>query len=358
MTQRRPRDAVPLRPFVVALAMIVALIIVTYFAFHPRLPFVDGYRVEVGLPELERPAQGLAGSYRGRRRRQGRRDQQGAGHHDGREMEIKDRGRPLHRDAVAASAPECSSRAASWSSCGRAARARRSCSGGTIPLPQTTMPVQFHQVLAVFDAPAREQMRRTMDASAAGLSSGGAEGLKTLAPELRPLLHDLAWVGEAARGTAPHDLSRMIESTTGSPRRWIRTRSGLATRRSSSRDRRRGPVARRRAGGRDRRAGRRAARDAGRRARSGCGAAGSRIREPEVDAGTGGRAARFRESTSTLREHDRLVEPSARERTIGAMRTTLIDMPSLISGLAELLPAVKPMTERQASADAVLVTNP
>jgi virulence factor Mce-like protein len=338
---------VPLRPFAVALSMIVALIIVTYFAFHPRLPFVEGYRIDVVFQSSNGLRKGSPVRVAGVDVGKVVDIKKGPGNTTVAELEIKDRGLPLRRDATAhlrarvfleggflvelrpgsPSAPELAS-------------------GGTIPLPQTTIPVQFHQVLTVFDAPAREQIRRTMDAFAKGLSNGGAEGLKTLAPELRPLLRDLAWLGEAGRGTEPHDLSRMIESTNriaaaldSNPERL----GGLVDNLAATADAVRTRDVELAAGIAELEDVLRVTPAAVRSVDAALPVLESASRRLTPALAEAPRA--FRESTSTLRELDRLVEPSARGRTIAAMRTTLIDMPSLISGLAELLPAVKPMTD-------------
>ena len=85
--------------------------------------------------------------------------------------------------------------------------------GRTIPLPQTSVPVQLHQALGAFDAPARESLRRTLDETATGLSGGGAEGLRTLAPHLAPVLRDTAWIAQASLGRRPHDLSGLVQAT-------------------------------------------------------------------------------------------------------------------------------------------------
>jgi hypothetical protein len=53
----------------------------------------------------------------------------------------------------------------------------------------------------------------------------------------------------------------------------------------------------------------------------------------------------FRESTTTLRDLDGLVKPANRGRTLAALETTLIDLPTLVSRLAELFPAAKRMTD-------------
>ena len=75
------------------------------------------------------------------------------------------------------------------------------------------MPVQFHQVLSVLDSPTRASLRGGLHTLATGLGDGGADGLRTLAPELSPLLRNTAWAAEALRGTRPDDIPQLVRST-------------------------------------------------------------------------------------------------------------------------------------------------
>ena len=78
------------------------------------------------------------------------------------------------------------------------------------PSPRTALPVQFQRdALGVRRARAREHTRRC-SMSCRALSDGGAAGSPRWRPSCEPLPRDLAWLGEAFRGTAPHDLSNII----------------------------------------------------------------------------------------------------------------------------------------------------
>jgi virulence factor Mce-like protein len=83
--------------------------------------------------------------------------------------------------------------------------------GATLSPSATTAPVQLSQFLSTFTAPYREGMRHILAQTATGL--GGAGAVRTLAPQLTPMLRDAAWIGEAARGSEPHDLSLLIRSS-------------------------------------------------------------------------------------------------------------------------------------------------
>ncbi|HEY2160576.1 MAG TPA: MlaD family protein [Solirubrobacteraceae bacterium] len=92
--------------------------------------------------------------------------------------------------------------------------------GGTIPLAQTSSPVQFFQLLSTFDLPTRNSLTETVNELATGLVSqsdhpldSGAAGLKATAAQLQPLLADTAVVTRSFRGTTPGDVGRLLSSS-------------------------------------------------------------------------------------------------------------------------------------------------
>jgi phospholipid/cholesterol/gamma-HCH transport system substrate-binding protein len=345
--RRPPRGDLPLRPYVVALAMFAAVAVVTYFAFNPGLPFVEGYRVEAVFQSSNGLREGSPVRVAGVDVGKVVEIRKGPGNTTVAVLEIEDRGQPVHRDASA------HIRARVFLEGGFLVELEPGSpsgselpSGGTIPLPQTTVPVQFHQVLTVFDAPAREQIRTTLDTFATGLADGGAEGLRSLAPELRPLLRDLAWVGEAGRGTETHDLSTMVESTNrialaldANPDRLGQLVDHLAVTAQAIRSR----DADLAASIAELSGVLRATPAAMRAVESALPALESASRRLTPAMALAPRA--LRESASVLRGLDRLVKPANRGRTLAALETTLIDLPSLVSRLAELFPTAKPMTD-------------
>jgi virulence factor Mce-like protein len=92
--------------------------------------------------------------------------------------------------------------------------------GDTIPLQQTSSPVQFYKVLSTFDVATRASLKSVLDtfnqafSNQPGhpLSDSGAGGLKQAAPQLTPTLKDVAWITRALRGTQPGDLERLLSS--------------------------------------------------------------------------------------------------------------------------------------------------
>ena len=196
MSSRRPLEwPPPLRRYLGALGLIVAVAVIAYFAFAQSIPFVEGYRVQAVFESSSGLRKGspvrVAGVDVGKVVEIGK----GPGHTTLVTLTIDEDGRPLHRDATAHIRPrvfleggyQIELRSGSPS-------APELPDDGVIPLGQTARPVQFHDLLTAFDRPARDDVKSTMRTFADALDDGGAQGLRTLAPELRPLLRDLAVV--------------------------------------------------------------------------------------------------------------------------------------------------------------------
>jgi len=92
--------------------------------------------------------------------------------------------------------------------------------GDTIPLSQTSTPVQFYQVLSTFDVAARASLRQLLDTLNQGfspppgrpLSDSGAGGFKTAIPQLTPVMKDVAWISRALHGTHPGEVETLLSS--------------------------------------------------------------------------------------------------------------------------------------------------
>ncbi|HVS29073.1 MAG TPA: MlaD family protein [Solirubrobacteraceae bacterium] len=129
-------------------------------------------------------------------------------------MEISDQGRPIHSDATLKIRPRLFLEGGFYVELDPGSPTTPKLrSGDKIPLPQTAVPVQFHQVLSAFDSPTRDGLKKVIDELSTGLSGGGAQGLRRTTLELAPTLKDIALVAEAAQGTQRDDLSRLVSST-------------------------------------------------------------------------------------------------------------------------------------------------
>jgi virulence factor Mce-like protein len=334
------------RPYVIAVAMIAGLVLVTYFAFHPRLPFSQGYRVDAVFSSSNGLRNGspvrIAGVEVGKVVRISR----GPGSTTRVTMELSDRGRPVHLDATARIRPRVFLEGGFMVDLrpGSPSAAELE-EGGTIPLPQTAVPVQLHQVLSAFDAPARESFRGLLDETATALSGGGADGLKRLAPQLAPVLRDVAWVSQAAQGEQAHDLSGLVRATDRLARGLDRGPAlgdlvgNLATTVDALHDRDADLGASIRETGQVLASTPRALRAVD----EALPVVDESVRTltPALRAAPRALAA----STRRLRDLGTLVAPARHDVTIAALETALRDLPAATSSLGELFPAVKPVTD-------------
>ncbi len=92
--------------------------------------------------------------------------------------------------------------------------------GFTIPLQNTSTPVQFYKVLSTFDVAARASLASILNTLNQGfspqpgqrISDSGAGGLKSAIPQLTPVLKDVAWITRALHGTQAGDVQRLLSS--------------------------------------------------------------------------------------------------------------------------------------------------
>lgn len=215
MRRRRPRavDRRLVRADPIALGALGAVVLAlgVYAIFTLRVPFVHGYRVEAVFSSSNQLRKNapvriagvdvgkVAGFHRG------------PGHTTAVTMEIADRGRPVHRDATARIRPRLFLEGGFYVDLQPGSpSAPELASGGTIPLPQTAVPVQFNQVLNTLDRPTRASLRSIIARSAVALGKGAAHELGAAAEPAGPALRDTAALEEALRGTRPHDVSALI----------------------------------------------------------------------------------------------------------------------------------------------------
>jgi phospholipid/cholesterol/gamma-HCH transport system substrate-binding protein len=82
--------------------------------------------------------------------------------------------------------------------------------GQTIPINQTSTPVQFDQVLTALQSDTREDLKTLLDQYGKALSKGGAKAFNRSIPYWKPAYRDTAIVNEASLGETEHDLSGYI----------------------------------------------------------------------------------------------------------------------------------------------------
>lgn len=331
----------------IALGMLTGLALIAYLAFHPSLPFDRPFEVKAVVASSNQLRGGapvrIAGVDVGKVASIDR----GPGDTTTLTLDVEDSALPLHRDATLRIRPRVFLEGGFYVELAPGTpSAPQLRSGETLPLPQTTLPVQFHQLLSVFEQPIRESMKSGLSAFATGLSGGGAEGLRQVAPNLAPMLRDTAIAAQAARGTAPHDVSRLIAGAGRATAALARDRRALAD-----------LVTNVRVTGDALSAGDRALADSlaetdallrsapsGLRALDGVLPVLTRVARASGPAVHIAPAA-LTQTGRVLDELGSLVAPGVRERTVSGLRTTFLDLPTLVVRMSALFPTVKPLAD-------------
>jgi ABC-type transporter Mla subunit MlaD len=94
--------------------------------------------------------------------------------------------------------------------------------GFTVPVSNTTYPVQFYQVLSTFDSATRTSLQNSLNTLNEGFSApagqqptaanSGVGGFKEAVPQFAPTLKDIAWTAQGLHGTQPGDVERLLAS--------------------------------------------------------------------------------------------------------------------------------------------------
>jgi phospholipid/cholesterol/gamma-HCH transport system substrate-binding protein len=198
-------------PRALGLAGAIVIAALVYLTFAQRLPFTHRFQVTA----IVKSSNGLrknspvriAGVDVGKVDSMTR----GPGHTTAVTFELSSRGRPIKSDATLKIRPRLFLEGGFYIDLKPGSpSASELHDGGTIPLPQTAIPVQFNQVLNTLDRPTRASLRSLLARGASSLSHGAARSLGASARPGVPALRDTAIVEEASLGTQPHDVSRLI----------------------------------------------------------------------------------------------------------------------------------------------------
>lgn len=221
-------------PLAIGLIGFAVLAAITYLGFTKRIPFTQGYRVDAVFQSSNQLRKGspvrIAGVDVGRI--VGLRG--GPGSTTIVTMEIADRGRPVHRDATLRIRPRLFLEGGYYVELSPGTPTAREIDSGDRPIPlgQTSVPVQFFQILNTLNRPTRASLQSTFKELSIALNGGGAQALgRTLRP-LAPTLRDTTIVAQAARGAVPGDLPQLIDSlsrVTGALAANDRALAGLIT---------------------------------------------------------------------------------------------------------------------------------
>ena len=129
-------------------------------------------------------------------------------------MKLRDSAQPIHADATLKVRPRLFLEGNFFVDLRPgSASARELGDGGTIPLAQTSTPVQLDQVLSALQADGREQLQGLVRELGASMRGGGARSLGRVVDDSGPALRDSAIVASALRGTHERDLSGAILET-------------------------------------------------------------------------------------------------------------------------------------------------
>jgi len=207
-----------LSPFALGLLAILGIALFVYLAFAKRVPFVPRHEVQAIFASSNQLREGSpvriagvdVGTVTG--------VESGPGTTQIVKMTLSREGRPLHTDATAKIRPRVFLEGGYFVDLHPGSPRAPELEDRPIPLPQTAVPVQLHQVLGAFDRPTRAGLQAMVAELARGLDGGGAAGLRRTLPPLAPALRDTARLADAARGTRGGDLARLVDGaarTTG-----------------------------------------------------------------------------------------------------------------------------------------------
>jgi phospholipid/cholesterol/gamma-HCH transport system substrate-binding protein len=200
-------------PFSAGLLAIVVVVTFAYFAFSQTNPFSKPYHftayfknannlkpnspvriagVEVGKVKSVSPADAQTGDAKV-------------------DMEIMDKGLPLHKDAQVKVRPRIFLEGNMFVDIQPGTpESPELKSGGSIPASQTAAPVQFEQVLRVLQRDTRTDLQTLFKEFALGLDGGGAEAFNRSIKFWKPAYQYSSLANDATLGTEPHDLSKLV----------------------------------------------------------------------------------------------------------------------------------------------------
>jgi phospholipid/cholesterol/gamma-HCH transport system substrate-binding protein len=212
---RSPREKARLRPEVLGVLVILGLIFAFYVAAAKQLPFVSsGHKVHLVFSSANQIAPNAPVRIAGVNVGTVDSIDAGPGHTADVTVSLDDEAMPLHADATARIRPRTFLEGAFFVDLTEGSpSAPELPDGGTIPVGQTSDPVQFDQILTTLQPPVRESLRSALQGLSRALSGNGPRGINRTIPVLRPLFTNTAVVSDAFTGTGPNDLAGAIRSS-------------------------------------------------------------------------------------------------------------------------------------------------
>jgi phospholipid/cholesterol/gamma-HCH transport system substrate-binding protein len=211
---RSHREKSRLRPELLGALVILGLIASFYLAATKELPFSGGHKVHLEFASANQIAPNAPVRIAGVNVGKVESIDAGPNHTANVTVSLQDKALPLHTDATARVRPRTFLEGAFFVDIRPGSpSAPELPEDGTIPVGQTSDPVQLDQILTSLQPPVRQSLRQALLGLGSALSHGGPEAINRTLPTLDPLFRKGAVVSEAFTGTEPHDLSRAIASS-------------------------------------------------------------------------------------------------------------------------------------------------
>ena len=209
-----------LNPLAISALVIAVTVFIVYYAFHQGLPFVSQYTdyalvnnsLNVRSDSPVRIAGIDVGTVAGT---------SADGNLTKIAFTIQDNGLPIHKDATVTIRDRLFLEGGYYLQLDPGSPSSPVApQGWTIPVQNTSSPVQFYKLLSTFNSSARTSLEQTLNtfnqafspAPGAPASDSGAGGLKQAIPQLTPLMKDVSYVSQALTGTAAGDVDRLLST--------------------------------------------------------------------------------------------------------------------------------------------------
>jgi phospholipid/cholesterol/gamma-HCH transport system substrate-binding protein len=208
------KDRTGIAAWKAGLIAVILVAIGTYFGFAKHVPFTHGFRVKAVMTSANSIRKNspvrIAGVNVGR--------VTGISRYKNTDtsvvtMEIQDKGLPIHNDAQLKIRPRIFLEGNFFVDLSPGTpSAPKMHDGDTIPVTQTSDPVQLDQVLTALQSDTRTDLQDFLKGYGTALKAGGAKALNRSSRDAGPALRDTAVVAQALLGTQPHDVSQLVAS--------------------------------------------------------------------------------------------------------------------------------------------------
>jgi phospholipid/cholesterol/gamma-HCH transport system substrate-binding protein len=211
---RSPRESARLRPELLGLLVVLGVLVLFYLSATKELPFTGGYEARLTFASANQIAPNAPVRIAGVDVGDVKSIEQGPGETAMVTVSVKDEGLPIHTDATAKIRPRTFLEGSFFVDIRPGSpSAPELPDGGTIPVGQTSVPVQFDQILSTLQPDLRESLRTAVQGLGTAFSDPAPQAINRTIPQLDPTFSEIAIVSEAFMGTEPHDLSKAIEGS-------------------------------------------------------------------------------------------------------------------------------------------------